>query len=193
MDPAPRSGPYERGASRTANAVARVRKDATQERREDGAAPASIKRIGSSLPTSAGGNCMSTCGCARRPSQGSAPVHRRNTGGHRLLRLRSAAHPRRRRGPAGLGLVCLDLHRSRLLAPEFEAATRRSCRDGESDPRARSTRNGPQHSSRRPTSERPRTTRRLRRHRAAAHHFSPERRSPAGANGTSGTCGSAEF
>jgi len=36
---------------------------------------------------------------------------------------------------------------------------------GGSNPRARSTRNGPQHSLRRPTSERPRTTRRLRRQR----------------------------
>src|SRR3954469_7803164 len=58
--------------------------------------------------------------------------------------------------------------------------------NGESDPRARSTRNGPQHSSRRPTSERPRRPGDYDVNGWPPTIFSPERRSPTGANGTSG-------
>jgi hypothetical protein len=74
-----------------------------------------------------------------------------------------------------LGLVGLGLHRPRLRTPQTEPGRPPvgAAGNGESDPRARSTRNGPQHSPRRPTSERPRTTRRLRRQRVAAHHFQP--------------------
>jgi hypothetical protein len=55
-----------------------------------------------------------------------------------------------------LALVDLDPHDPRLLGAGVEAATRRSCRgNSEANPRARSTRNGPQHSSRRPTVRRP--------------------------------------
>src|SRR4051812_21935597 len=60
--------------------------------------------------------------------------------------------------------------------------------NGESNPRARSTRNGPQHSPRRPTSERPRRPGDYDVNGWPPAIFSPERRSPTGANGTSGQC-----
>src|SRR5829696_7044603 len=59
--------------------------------------------------------------------------------------------------------------------------------NGKSNPRARSTRNGPQHSPRRPTSERPRRPGDYDVNGWPHTIFSPERRSPTGANGTSGT------
>src|SRR4051812_7990577 len=59
--------------------------------------------------------------------------------------------------------------------------------NGESDPRARSTRNGPQHSPRRPTSERPRRPGDYDVNGWPHTIFSPERRSPKGADGTSRT------
>jgi hypothetical protein len=85
-----------------------------------------------------------------------------------------------------LGLVRLDLHPHRLRPLRFhpEAATRGSCRGTANLILVlEATRNGPQHSSRRPTMQRPRPTKEPRRRRVTAHHFQretalPDRGSP---------------
>src|SRR3954449_8595927 len=98
------------------------------------------------------------------------------------------AHIQSRHPLDHLGLIGFDLHRPRLRTPPTEPGRPPvgAAGNGKSDPRARSTRNGPQHSPRRPTSERPRRPGDYDANGWPPAIFSPERGSPTGAHGTSG-------